>query len=79
MNGEFHDQKDHRRPLQFRLRALFGAAIGCAAVFGLLRWFGVSPWTGVVILVVLTVSVVAAVGLLLAIIASVGQDGNGEA
>lgn len=52
-----------RKPLQFRLRSLLGITVAVALLFGLLRWLGVPPQTSALVLVLLTVSLAAAVGL----------------
>ena len=66
---ENHRQRSVR-PLQFRLRTLFGLTAAMATLFGVLDWLGVPSEVSCVVLVVLTVSVLAALGLVVAIATS---------
>jgi len=58
-------------PLQFRLRSLMAITAAIGLLFAMLRWLGVPPQASLIVLVVLTVSVVAAVGLVTVIAHSV--------
>lgn len=55
------------KPLQFRIRTLLGMTVAVALLFAMLRWLGVPPQTSAIVLVLLTVSVAAAVGLVIVI------------
>jgi hypothetical protein len=63
-----------RPPLQFSLKALLALPVVVGLVFGTLRWLGVSPLANAIILVILTVSAAAAIGLLAAL---AGSDNDG--
>jgi Flp pilus assembly protein TadB len=66
-----NDRSESVRPLQFRLRTLFGLTAAMAALFGVLDWLGVPSEVSGVVLVVLIVSVLAALGLVVVIANSV--------
>ena len=61
-------------PLQFTLPALFGVTAAMAVLFAALKWLGVPPLASSIVLLVLTVSVLAAVGL----VAVIAYSGTGE-
>jgi hypothetical protein len=61
------------QPLQFRLRSLLGITVAVALLFATLRWLGVPPQASLIVLVVLTVSLAAAVGL----VAVIAHSGTG--
>ena len=61
------DERPPRAPLQFSLRAIMGITVAMALLFGTLRWLGVSPSACAMVLLILTVSVAAALGLVVAI------------
>ncbi len=66
---------EHRPPpLQFRLRSLLVGAVVIGLLFGALRWLEVPPRASLILLVILTVSGAAAVGLLVAIAGSQPPD-----
>ena len=66
-------------PLQFTLPALFGVTAALAVLFGALSWLGVPPLASFIVLVVLTVSVLAALGLVVVIAYSVtGEEDEDE-
>ena len=67
---EENDPTESVRPLQFRLRTLFGLTAAMALLFGLLDWLGVPSEVSCVVLVVLIVSVLAALGLVVVIATS---------
>jgi len=66
--------EQQRPPLQFGLRSLLLAAVAVAVVFGTLKYLGVGPLASAVVLVIIIVGVAAAVGLLVAIAASVDDE-----
>ena len=66
-----NDRRASVRPLQFRLRTLFGLTAAMAALFGVLDWLGVPAEASCVVLVVLIVSVLGALGLVVVIATSV--------
>jgi len=65
-------------PLQFTLPALFGITAALAVLFGALSWLGVPPLASFIVLVVLTVSVLAALGLVVVIAGSVTGEEDDE-
>ena len=65
-------------PLQFTLPALFGITAALAVLFGALSWLGVPPLASFIVLVVLTVSVLAALGLVVVIAHSVTGEEDEE-
>ncbi len=72
-------QKPARPPaIQLRLQTLFWITAAVAVLFGTLRWLGVSPRASAIVLVILSVSVAAAVGLLVVIAASAGNSPGNE-
>ncbi len=73
MNDDRQQSSRHRPPLQFSLKALLTLPVVVGLAFGTLRWLGVSPLACAIVLVILTVSAIAAIGLLAAI-ASVDDD-----
>ena len=68
---EENERRESVRPLQFRLRTLFGLTAAMAMLFGVLDWLGVPSEVSGVVLVVLIVSVLAALGLVVVIASSV--------
>jgi len=71
--------RPRKPPLQFTLPALFGVTAALAVLFGALSWMEVPPLAGFIVLVVLTVSVLAALGLVVVIAGSVtGEDDDEE-
>ena len=56
-----------RPPLQFSLRSLLGITVAVAGLFGTLRWLDVSPRASAMVLLIVTVSVIAALGLVVAV------------
>ena len=72
------DRRESVRPLQFRLRTLFGLTAAMAALFGVLDWLGVPAEVSWLVLVVLIVSVLAALGLVVVIATSVTGEHDGD-
>ena len=71
--------RPRKPPLQFTLPALFGVTAALAVLFGVLSWLGVPPLASFIVLVVLTVSVLAALGLVVVIAYSVtGEEDEDE-
>ena len=69
------EERPRQAPLQFGLRTMLGVTAAVGLVFGVLRWLEVPARTSFIVLVVLTVSVAAALGLVVVIAASVtGED-----
>ena len=70
MDDDRREESNRRPPLQFSLRALLTLPVVVGLVFGTLRWLGVSPLASAIILVILTLSAAAAIGLLAALAGS---------
>ena len=70
--------RPRKPPLQFTLPALFGITAALAVLFGVLSWLGVPPLASFIVLVVLTVSVLAALGLVVVIAGSVTGEEDDE-
>jgi Flp pilus assembly protein TadB len=65
-------------PLQFRLRTLLVVTAALALLFATLEWLGVPPLASLIVLVVLTFSVLAALGLVVAIAGSITGEEDEE-
>ena len=70
--------RPRKPPLQFTLPAMFGVTAASAVLFGVLSWLGVPPLASFIVLVVLTVSVLAALGLVVVIAGSVTGEEDDE-
>jgi len=66
--------RPRQAPLQFRLRTMLLITVAVGLVVGVLRWLEVPPRTSLIVLVVLSVSVAAALGLVVVIAGSITGD-----
>ena len=67
MPDDNHLDRSAGPPLQFGLRTLLVLTAAFGLLFATLKWLGVPPLASFIVLVVLTVSVLAAIGLVVAI------------
>jgi len=62
------------RPIQFGTRTLLTVTAALAVLLGMLQWMQVEPWAMAVVLGVVVLSGAAAVGLVLALAATVDEE-----
>lgn len=66
-----------RRPVQFGVRTMLAATAAVAVLLALVKWMGATPKEIAIVSGILAVSVLAAVGLVLALAASVDRHDDG--
>jgi hypothetical protein len=66
-----------RRPVQFGIRTMLAATTAVAVLLAVVKWMGATPKEIVIVCGILAASVLAAVGLVLALAASVDRGDDG--
>ncbi|MCX7424175.1 MAG: hypothetical protein NTW96_00835 [Planctomycetia bacterium] len=66
-----------RRPVQFGVRTMLAATAAVAVLLALVKWMGATPKEIAIVSGILVASVLAAVGLVLALAASVDRRDDG--
>ena len=66
-----------RRPVQFGVRTMLAATAAVAVLLALVKWMGATPKEIAIVSGILAASVLAAVGLVLALAASVDRHDDG--